>query len=245
MKKETVSGFMITLIVVSVLTLEFNIQPVKASGTIYIKADGSVEGTTYIVSDDNVTYTFTADITDTIVVQRSNIIIDGKGHTLQAPHSGGDGFYLAMMNNVTIRNTNIKGFTVGIAIVFLSHHNTISGNNIATNGFIGIQIGLGSGIDDSANNNIISGNNITATDYYGIKMGTTTYHNTIIGNNITEPREGLVPIPYGIFLEENSGNNIISGNKIIGLCLKGIVGEGSSYNTISGNNITNNWPDWG
>jgi hypothetical protein len=48
MKKETVSGFMITLIIVSVLTLEFNIQPVKASGTIYIEADGSVEGTTYI-----------------------------------------------------------------------------------------------------------------------------------------------------------------------------------------------------
>jgi len=220
-----------------ILSLAFDIQQVEASGTITIKADGSVEGTTFIVSDDNVTYTFTADITDNIVVQRSNITIDGKGHTLQG--SGGEGFYLAMMNNVTIRNTNIKGFGVGIQIVFGSHHNTISGNNITTNGIIGIQVGLWD-IDDPVNNNIISGNTISATDYYGIYIGPSTSHNTISGNNITEPREGLDPIPYGIYLAETSGNNIISGNNIVGLCLKGIGGESSSYNTISGNTITNN-----
>jgi len=53
------------------LPFAFNIQPVEAGGTIYIRADGSVEGTTYLVSEDNIMYTFTADITDTIVVQRT------------------------------------------------------------------------------------------------------------------------------------------------------------------------------
>jgi parallel beta-helix repeat protein len=237
LKRKAVLAIILTLLFIGILSLTFDIQQVEASGTITIKADGSVEGTTYIVSDDNVTYTFTADITDTIVVQRSNITIDGNGHTLQGP--GGEGFYLAAINNVTIRNTNIKGFSVGIQIIFASHHNTISGNNITTNGIIGIQIGLWD-MDDPTNNNIISENNITATDYYGIYIGPSTSNNTISGNNITEPREGLDPIPCGIFLEENSGNNIISGNNIVGLCLKGICSESSSYNTISGNTITNN-----
>ncbi|MDH5482221.1 MAG: right-handed parallel beta-helix repeat-containing protein [Candidatus Bathyarchaeota archaeon] len=240
MRKNIVYSLVLVFVLIGVFGLAFRAQQAEASGTIYIKADGSVGGTTYIVSDDNVTYTFTADITDTIVVQRSNIIIDGKGHTLQG--LGGEGFYLAVINNVTIRNTNIKGFGVGIQIIFGSYHNTISGNNITTNGIIGIQVGLWD-MDDSSNNNIISGNNITANDYYGIYVGPSTSHNTISGNNIMEPREGLDPIPYGIFLEENSGNNIISGNNIVGLCLKGICGEGSSYNTISGNNITNNVSD--
>ncbi len=237
MRKNIVCSLISVFVLMGLLCASFSVRKVEASGTITIKADGSVNGTAYIVSDDNVTYTFTADIADTIVVQRSNITIDGNGHTLQGP--GGEGFYLAAMNNVTIRNTNIKGFSVGIQIIFGSHHNTISGNNITTNGIIGIQVGLWD-IDDPVNNNIISGNNIAATDYYGIYMGPSTSHNTISGNNITEPREGLDPIPYGIFLEENSGNNIISGNNIVGLCLKGVCGESSSYNTISGNTITNN-----
>jgi len=236
MKRETVSGFMITLIVVSVLTLEFNLQPVEASGTIYIRADGSVEGTTHITSVDNITYNFTDNIYDSIVVERSNIIIDGDRHTLQGSGSG-NGFYLAGTINVTIQNTNIKGFDYGIQI-FLGQQNTISGNNITANGIAGIWINFYS------NYNSISGNNITANEYYGISLYCSSF-NTIIGNNITEPRDGLDPIPYGIFLEEDSGNNIISGNSIIGLCLKGIWNEGSSHNTISGNTITSNVADPG
>ena len=238
MSRKLVYSIVLVVVLMGVLGVSFNVHEVEAGGTITIKADGSVEGTTYIVSDDNVTYAFTGNISDEIVVQRSNIIVDGNGYTLEG--SGRPtGFYLAAINNVTIRNTNIKGFGVGIWVVFGSHHNTISGNNITANGIIGIQIGLWD-MDDPSNNNTISGNNITANDYYGIYIGPSTSHNTISGNNITEPREGLDPIPYGIFLGENSGNNIISGNNIVGLCLKGICGESSSYNTISGNTITNN-----
>jgi len=40
---KTVSGIMLTLILVSMLTLAFNVQPVEASGTIYIRADGSID----------------------------------------------------------------------------------------------------------------------------------------------------------------------------------------------------------
>ena len=42
MKKKAISGVILTLLLTSMLTLAFNIQPVNAARTIYIIADGSV-----------------------------------------------------------------------------------------------------------------------------------------------------------------------------------------------------------
>ena len=57
--RKAVSGIMLTLLLIGMLTLAFNIQPAKASGTIYIRADGSVEPDSAPISSvDNVTYTF-------------------------------------------------------------------------------------------------------------------------------------------------------------------------------------------
>jgi len=46
---------MLSLLLIGMLILTFNIQQVKASGTIYIRADGNIEGTTDISTVDNVT----------------------------------------------------------------------------------------------------------------------------------------------------------------------------------------------
>jgi len=43
MERKTVPGIMLTLLVASMLTLAFNIQSVRASGTVYVRADGSVD----------------------------------------------------------------------------------------------------------------------------------------------------------------------------------------------------------
>jgi hypothetical protein len=65
--RKTVSGVMLILLLTGILTLAFNIKPTKASGTIYIRADGPVEPPDAPISSiDNVTYTFTADIYDEI-----------------------------------------------------------------------------------------------------------------------------------------------------------------------------------
>jgi len=52
------------------------IRVVKAEGTIYIRADGTVEGTDKIQGDGNV-YTFTDDLFDSIVVEKDDVVIDG------------------------------------------------------------------------------------------------------------------------------------------------------------------------
>jgi len=231
------------------LALAFNIQPVEASGTIYIRVDGSVEpDTTPISSVDNITYTFTGNIYDEIVVERDNISVNGAGYTLHG--EGGTGLNLTGRSNVTIKNMEIKGFAEGIYL-YDSSNNTISGNNI-TNNDDGIWF------DYSSNNNIISGNTIT-NNGDGIWLGRSS-NNTISGNNITNndwfgidlydssnniiSRNTITNDGDGIELggyPGGSSNNIISGNNITNNVEEGIVLHFSSNNTISGNNITNNW----
>ena len=84
MNRKAASGIMVILLLVSTSLLVFNIQPVKANGAIYIRADGSVDPSTApILNVGNIYYPFTADIFDSIVVERDNIVVNGAGYTVQ------------------------------------------------------------------------------------------------------------------------------------------------------------------
>ena len=186
MLRKTVSGIMLALLLMGMLALAFSIQPVEGwSGTVYIRADGSIDPPDAPISTvNNVTYTLTGNITnitinaDGIVVERSHIIIDGAGYTVEgAGIGGGRGFFLSGITNVTIKNTNIKHFWAGIWFQN-SNNNTISGNNI-TNNTEGIRL-------FSSSNNTIVGNNITENNDDGIWLGSSSgnkfYHNNFINN---------------------------------------------------------------
>jgi parallel beta-helix repeat protein len=161
MKLKAVSGIMLTLLLIGMLILTFNIQPVRASGTIYIRADGSVEGTTHISSVDNVTYTFTDNIYDEIVAERDNIVVDGVGYTVQGTGSG-TGIYLSHRSNVTIKNIEIESFYYGIGLD-LSSNNNIYENNITKN-YYGIGV-------DSSSNNLIHHNTFMNNTYPAFPIG--------------------------------------------------------------------------
>jgi len=256
---RTVLTFFIVLCLSSTSSfsgLAFEIQPVKAViGTVYIRADGTVEGTTSIQTADNITYVFLTNINASIDVERDNIIIDGEGYTVQGSWSGNGGgartlgFYWSGISNVTVKNTNIKGFRHGISVGLRSLNNSISGNNI-TNNRVGINL------RSSSNNNSISGNNIANNDN-GVLLY--SLNNSISGNNITNNGEGIGLCDS--FKNSVSGNSItnngvgvwfdcadhesISGNSItnngVGICFDSSLGDPpSKYNSISGNSIANN-----
>jgi parallel beta-helix repeat protein len=270
--RVTVSGIILILLSMSMLTLAFNNKTVKAvSGTIYIRANGNVEGTTDIHrSDDNVTYVFVANINDFIVVQRSNIIIDGNGYTLQGPNHG-NGIDITSINNVTIKDTNITNFGYGIYLSF-SFNNTVSQNNASGSG-IGIYLYFSSyntlldnnatsnsqkgiGLEGSSYNNV-SGNSATGNSY-GIWLESSS-NNTISDNGATGNSNSDYGVYlrsssnnnvsgnsangnfYGIGLEFSSNNNNVSGNSVTGNTVGGIRLSSSSNNTIYGNNITNSY----
>jgi parallel beta-helix repeat protein len=232
-RKKTVSGIMRTLLFIGMLILTFNIQPVKAGGTIYVRADGSVDPHTAPISSvDNITYTFTDNIYDEIVVERDNIEVDGAGYTLQGTGvEDSKGIYLSGRSNITIKNIEIKAFTNAIRLDH-SSNNTIFGNNITNNNGESILL-------DNSPNNTINKNNIVANNGGGIELNpySPSNYNSICGNNITANNG------HGIDLSgrywDGSYNNLISGNSITENNGYGINLDSSSYNTISGNNITN------
>jgi len=222
--KKMVSGIILTLLLISMLTLAFKIQPVKASGTIYIMADGSIEGTASIQTADNVTYVFTANINDHIVIERNNIIIDGNEYTLEGPSSE-NGIDLSGRTNVTVKKVQIKKFNYGIELSS-SSNNTISGNNITGN------MGTVSGIHlSSSNYNTISRNYIKG-GFYCIYLKSSSNCNVISENNITA-------IACGIYVDSSSGN-IISGNNITDNTCGIMFTSSSSGNMIYHNSFINN-----
>ena len=200
MEGKTTSGIMVTMLLICMLTLAFNGQTVGVSGTIYIRADGSVEGTDKITSVDNVTYTFTDNIFDSIVVERDNIIIDGAGYTVQGTEaSESKGIYLSSRTNVTIKNMEIEAFEYGVYL-YRSWNDSIVGNDITANK------GYGIWLRQSWNNSIV-GNNITANKGGGILLFDSSKINSIIGNDITANKG------YGIELSDSS-NNMLRGNSM-------------------------------
>jgi parallel beta-helix repeat protein len=204
------------------------------AGTIYIRADGSVEGTDKIQRDGDV-YTFTGNISGWIQVQRSNIVVEGVGYTLQGDgeiHGPTDirgmGLEIVECKNVTIRNLNIKEFTRGIR--FTNSFDSNIYQNSLTNNSIGIEMGY---VDESySNNNTVSGNIIKENDA-GIRLiyGSS---NTISGNIITGNDEGVSV--WGTSGNYILWNNITDNNR-------GIYFEVSGINFIHHNNFVNNTND--
>jgi parallel beta-helix repeat protein len=224
MKLKAVSRIMLTLLLIGILTLAFDIQPVEASGTIYIRADGSVDPpTANITTVDNVTYTFTDNINDSIVIERDNIVVDGDDYTVQGTGSG-TGIDLSSRSNVTIKNIEIKTFGYGIWLN-MSSKITISKSNITNNGPVFDSIAAGIYLKDSSDSTI-SGNNITNNTGVGILFWASS-NNSVIGNifsnnglyvldsfqNVVE--SNLVNDKPLVYLEEVSNYTVANAGQVI------------------------------
>jgi len=223
--KRTVSAFLTILLLFTLLLvgLSFRIPSVKANGTIYIRSDGTVEpSTANITTADNVTYLFTGDNYDPIVIERDSIIVDGAGYNLQGNVSA-IGIDLMGRSNVTIKNVAIRTFEYGVSL-YSSSNNSIVGNNIANNE-------NGVFLDSSSISNALVGNNITSNNFDGIHLYD-SYNNSIVENNVTGNY-------YGLYIESSS-NNSIAGNSITDNDYYGIAFSVSSSNTLRNNTMADN-----
>jgi len=220
------SSLMLMLLFVSMLAIASDIKVVRATGTIYIRADGSVDpADAPIITYDNVTYTLTGNVTssgDGIVIERDNIVLDGDGYTVNGSNTfKSKGVDLSSRDNVTIKNTHITAFNDGIWLNY-SSDNIFSGNNITNNGH-GVKLYESS--NNTINGNSITHNNLGIWLYY-------SFNNTVSGNNITNNERG--------FMLDYSSNNTVNGNSITANNDYGVMLWYSFDNRVSRNSITNN-----
>lgn len=206
---QTITFIMILLCVLAANSI---LQPVGASGPVYIRADGTVDPSGAPIQRTGDLYTLTANITsdvDGIIVEKSGIIVDGTGHTVQGGSSG-RAFYLYGINNVTIRNTRTEGFRYG-AYLELTSRNVIYKNNMTGSTYDGI------GLYNSSDNIVLannmnengwsgvglyfsSGNNISANyianNYFGVNFYSSQdnliFHNSFI-SNVNQTSSGTSP----------------------------------------------------
>jgi hypothetical protein len=181
--KQNKALFLTLSLLVSLLVVP--VLPVDASELIFIRADGSIEGTNRIHRDGNV-YVFTGNIDESygIIIEKSNIILDGKGHALQSTPRilpvGSWDFGIELSNsttgNITIRNLKISGFNIGIYI--WTTNNTVTGNKV-TGGNVGVFL--------AESPNTVVGNHIE-DNVEGVFLGPlpdthTVVYNTFYNNN--------------------------------------------------------------
>jgi parallel beta-helix repeat protein len=233
------------LILMAALTLILDIKQSKASQTVYIRADGSIEPASALISTaDNVTYAFVANIHGSVAIERSNATIDGNGWSLSCQY--GWALSLDGPSNVTIKNMTIRlseWHDLGnIGIVLRSANSKITGTNII-GGDIGIltwrspsragsYIGENNitttrcGIDLDSDNNVVAENNITgysSGDSTGVIV--TGSNNSIVGNNVANNS-------YGIRL--TGSNHRLTGNN---LTFNGLFADRTYGNVVVGNMV--------
>ncbi|MBS7635415.1 right-handed parallel beta-helix repeat-containing protein [Candidatus Bathyarchaeota archaeon] len=226
--KKIVSSVMLPLILMSMLTITFNIQPVEGwtGSTIRIKEDGSVEPSNApVVTSDGITYYLTDNIqstSDGIIIERNDIVLDGNNHTITGPGTSYHyGVKLNSRRGVTIKNVKIR-----YSGIFLSYSNSnnITGNVLSSSTY-GIYL-------VSSDYNIITGN-VLSNNNYGVKLEDSIKN--VITENILSNNE------YGVYLV-SAGHNIITrnsfNNNVYGLEL---FWGSTVNNNVTGNNFSSNY----
>lgn len=166
----------------------------RDEGSVYIRADGTVDGTDKILRDENV-YTFSGDITDCqVFVEKDDIVVDGAGYTLIG--AAGRGIVLSERNNVTVKNMNIE-MEGGYGIYLVDTSNSMIFGNIVTGEAPNINLWR-------SFNNTIEGNTIMNA-FAGISIYDSD-NNYITGNLVTD---GVVGIEF-----HDCANNVLRNNEM-------------------------------
>jgi parallel beta-helix repeat protein len=187
-----------------------NVQVVKTQSpeVIYIRANGSIEGTDKIQRDGDI-YTLTADLSAGIQVEKSYIIVDGAGYILQGDGEiygptdiRGMGLEIVECKNVTIKNLNIKKFTRGIRFTNSSDCNIYQ--NSLTNNTI-----WGTSGNNIAWNNITRNKRGVYVETSGINI---IHHNNFVDNTNDWWDYGLTPWPFQLPFSVNIWDDGKEGN---------------------------------
>lgn len=217
-----------------------------ALSNITITSDGYVVPQNAPIQRIGQLYTITDDIINqTIIIQRSNIVVDGKNYKIQGALNAAEAVSIQNMVNVTLKNLEITNFWCGIsvtncsgitikqnmlnnigsrAIYCNSCINCLLSENVLDSVSSAIEIATLSGLSASENNTVTR--NVVTTAAQGIVID--GHFSKISENNLTN-----VYISIGANCNQTTISQNIVLNGIDGISITG------SYCTIYRNNVKN------
>jgi hypothetical protein len=156
MKKAYMCRIMVfTIVFFVILSMLISAKPASSQGqleTIFIRPDGTINPSNVPIQNNGNVYTFTDNVYDPILVQKSNVTLDGAGYSLIGPLTEaqrksepvlGTGpnttlppYIIGLdcdknVNGLTIKNLNVKNFNVGVYI--RTTINTLIDNAVSAN----------------------------------------------------------------------------------------------------------------
>jgi parallel beta-helix repeat protein len=220
MKRKAALGLVLMLLTTCVFNLTVNTRIVLAYDVIYIRPDGSVNPPNAPIARDGNVYTFTANVSEPIVIQKDSVVVDGNGYWLLG--SGENyGLFLYNRSNVTIRKTHITGYMYAVEM-------NLSTGNTVVNNFLEKSENAAVSLESSTTTSII--NNTISRNLCGIYLEWSD-NNNITGNEVKNN-------PFGIWILGSSSNtvrnNTIANNSVSGMELD------QSSTTITHNDFIKN-----
>lgn len=246
MKKSIL--LLIVLILFGFSLSAVSVRSVRADTmVVYIKPDGSVQPNTAPLSkvDDSV-YDLTADISGSLVIERSNIIVDGGFFSLLGSGASGSlGLNVTGCSNVTVRNLKVEMFTHGIHLSDSSACGVLSSQ--LNNNTYGIWVENSMDILVSENevnatildaislygssNDLVSNNTLTFTAGFGI-IARSGSNNTIEENDLRDTHEDGLEL-------SNTSNSYLIKNSVFSTYFYGVELASSNDNVVSANSVMN------
>jgi parallel beta-helix repeat protein len=204
-KKILLTAVFIFVILLGAMADTQSVHLASAQNTyVMINEEGCIVPSTAPIQRDGNLYTLIGDVEE-ITIERSDITLDGNGHTVSQPFVA-EGVILHSVKNVTVKNLIVKGGMYGI---FLRQASNITlSNNTVTETSVPFPQNMGTcGICVSGGgNNVIVGNRLE-NNLHGIDLVDTVEGNTIRENNIIGNSEGM--------RFRNSSGNIIYNNNFV------------------------------
>jgi parallel beta-helix repeat protein len=201
--------------------------------TIHISSNGDITVPTTFNSSNTMqrignTYILTGNLQGDLIIEKSNIIFDGKGFNVGAVSPVN--IRLSNVNNLTLQNVAIKG-TYGSLLLSYSSYNNIF--NVSGLGFR-LSFSNHNEITNSSGSSMVfqdsSNNKVNNSNIGGLGLDLeNSNHNLILNNNCTGQGRS-------IYLFDSS-HNLIFGNTLKAWWWISMSGD-SSYNTFVANNIT-------
>lgn len=227
---KVVSGIMLTLLLISMLKLAFDIQLVKANPetitvpddypTIQEAINAAALGDTIYVHNGTYHENIVVNKTVSLVGEnRSTTIIDGSNSSTVVYISANDVY----VSGFTIRYSGLDFDDNGIRLD--SSSNIVISGNVITNNTWDIWL-------EQASNNAISENIIANSSDSGIYLGASN-NNVVNDNTITNNT-------YGMWLERSSTNNTIRNNIVTWNWMGISLAKTSDGNSVYENTITKN-----